>query len=142
MKKILLLEDMEKRVVAFRAAVAQLSGVELIVWRDARIMIFDLLNHLSASSIVSLDHDLLPERGRHNNPGTGLEVCLALSKLKPCCPVVLHTANHIKVWPMMNELLRSKWDVYRTPPVRMDESWIVSVWLPRIQCLLAKIPEV
>lgn len=136
MPKILLLEDMEDRITAFRAAVGKLPGVEMIVWRDAGSMIRALPEELPAASIISLDHDLLPEKGTRTLPGTGLQVCEALAKLKPCCPVLLHTANHIQVWPMMNELAFSKWDIHRTPPVRMDESWIETVWLPRIRKLL------
>lgn len=140
MKKILLLEDMEHRVVAFRAAVAKLPDVEMILWRDAGAMIRDLPDHLSTASIISLDHDLLPAKGCRTDPGTGMDVCKALAKQKPSCPVLLHTANYIKVWSMMNELTFSKWDVHRTPPVRMDEKWIESVWLPRIKKLLKNIP--
>lgn len=141
MKKILLLEDMEDRVVAFRAAVAKLPDVEMILWRDAGTMIRNLPEHLSTASIISLDHDLLPAKGSGSDPGTGLDVCEALAKQKPCCPVLLHTANYIKVWSMMNELAFSKWDVHRTPPVRIDESWIESIWLPRIKSLLEKNPK-
>lgn len=141
MKKILLLEDMEDRVVAFREAVAKLTDVEMILWRDAGAMIRDLPAHLSTASIISLDHDLLPAKGSVSDPGTGLDVCEALAKQKPTCPVLLHTANYIKVWSMMNELAFSKWDVHRTPPVRIDESWIETVWLPRIKSLLAKNPR-
>jgi hypothetical protein len=141
MKKILLLEDIEERITAFRAAVAKLPGVEMTVWRRAGSMIRDLPDHLPTASVISLDHDLLPPKGVRDSPGTGLEVCEALAKLKPGCPVLLHTANHIKVWPMMNELTFSKWDVHRTPPVRMDESWIETVWLPRIRKLLNHTPS-
>lgn len=136
MKKILLLEDMEARIVAFRAAVTKLEDVQMVLWRDAGTMIRDLPDHLSTASIISLDHDLLPAKGCASDPGTGLDVCEVLAKRKPTCPVLLHTANYIKVWPMMNELAFSKWEVHRTPPVRMDEGWIESVWLLRVKRLL------
>lgn len=136
MKKILLLEDMEDRVVAFREAMKKLADVEMVLWRDAGTMIRDLPEHLSTASIISLDHDLLPAKGSSINPGTGLDVCEALAKQKPTCPVLLHTANYIKVWPMMNELAFAKWDIHRTPPVWMNEGWIETVWLPRVTSLL------
>ena len=136
MKKILLLEDMDDRVQAFQAAIAKLAGVEIVLWRDAGIMIRDLPEHLPTASLISLDHDLLPTKGVFSNPGTGLDVCEFLAKQKPTCPVLLHTANYVKVWPMMNELCFSKWEVHRTPPVGMQEGWIETVWLPRIKMLL------
>ena len=140
MRKILLLEDMEERVVAFRAATAKLPNIELLVWRNAPAMIRDLPQHLPATALISLDYDLLRPKGTLENPGNGLDVCSALARKKPTCPVLLHTANYIKVWPMMNELAFAKWDVHRTPPVGMDEGWIASVWLPRIRRLLADNP--
>ena len=141
MKKVLLLEDMEDRIVAFQAAIAQLAGVEIVIWRDARIMIRDLPVILPMASLISLDHDLLPAKGAPGHPGTGLDVCEFLAKRKPICPVFLHTANYIKVWPMMNELCFSKWDVHRTPPVGMQEGWIETVWLPRIKMVLDSSAE-
>jgi len=42
MKKILLLEDMEDRVGAFRAAITKLADFEMVLWRDAGAMIRDL----------------------------------------------------------------------------------------------------
>jgi hypothetical protein len=136
MKKILILEDMEDRVTAFQAAAATLPDVELVLWRNATDMIRDLPTHLPSAVLISLDHDLLPVKGAHEDPGTGLDVCEALAKQRPTCPVLLHTANYIKVWSMMNELTDSKWDVHRTPPVGMGEHWIESVWLPQIRRLL------
>jgi hypothetical protein len=127
---------MEDRVVAFQAAIAQLPSVEIVAWRDARIMIRDLPEHLPTTSLISLDHDLLPKKGGFDNPGTGLDVCKFLAKQKPMCPILLHTANYVKVWSMMNELSFSKWEIHRTPPVGMQEFWIETVWLTRIKMLL------
>ena len=135
-KKILILEDMEERVLAFRSAIAKLAGVEMLLWRDAESMVRDLSEHLSTASMISLDHDILPSRGMLQSPGTGLDVCKALARHRPSCPVVLHTANYIKVWPMMYQLAFAKWEIHRTPPVRLDERWIESVWLPRVRMLL------
>ncbi len=53
MKKILLLEDMEDRVVAFRAAITKLADVEMVLWRDAGTMIRDLPEHLPTASVIS-----------------------------------------------------------------------------------------
>jgi hypothetical protein len=47
MKKILLLEDMEDRVVAFRAAITKLAYVEMVLWRDAGTMIRDLQSQIN-----------------------------------------------------------------------------------------------
>lgn len=113
MRKILLLEDMEERIAAFQNAVAYLRDVEIVVWRDAGEMIRDLPARLSTASLISLDYDLLPAKGITRNLGTGLDVCEFLARRKPTCPVLLHTANYVKVWSMINELSFSKWDVHR-----------------------------
>ena len=42
MRKILILEDMEDRITAFRAAAAKSPDVELVLWRNAADMIRDL----------------------------------------------------------------------------------------------------
>ena len=136
MKTILLLEDMEERVLAFQVAVSTLENVRMLVWRDARVMVRELPDHLPHASLISLDHDLLPPKGVRDQPGRGMDVCEFLAKRNPSCPVLLHTANHIKVWPMMNELSFSRWGIHRTPPVGMQEGWIGTVWLPRVRMLL------
>jgi hypothetical protein len=138
MKTILMLEDMQARVDAFRQAVAQhLPGVELLIWGNAADMIRDLPARLPTAALISLDHDLLPPKGSNADPGTGLEVCEFLATQEPHCPILLHTSNYIKVWSMMNELSHARWDVHRSPPVGMGEEWIETVWLPRVKELLA-----
>ena len=137
MQTILMLEDMQARIDAFRHAIAQLPGVQLLIWSNAAEMIRDLPQHLPTASLISLDHDLLPPKGSHVDPGSGLDVCEFLAKQEPRCPVLLHTSNYIKVWSMMNALNYAKWDVHRSPPVGMGEDWIESVWLPRLKELLA-----
>lgn len=138
MRTILLLEDLEERVRAFEEAVSTLGEARLVLWRDAHAMIRDLPGLLPTASLVSLDHDLLPQKGIPSSPGSGLDVCEFLARRKPECPVLLHTANYIKVWPMMNELSFAGWDIHRTPPVGMQEGWIESVWLPRVRMLLER----
>lgn len=137
MTRILLLEDMEERINAFRTAVATIPDAELVLWRNAQEMIRDLPSCLASASVISLDHDLVRTKGSCEDPGSGLDVCEFLAKQNPICPVLLHTSNYIKVWSMMNELTYAKWDVHRTPPVGMGEKWIETVWLPRVKDLLS-----
>ena len=107
MNTILILEDLEERIRAFRAAVATIPDVEIIFWRN---LIRDLLDRLASASLISLDCDLLPARESGDDPGSGLNVCEFLARRRPSCPVLLHTSNYIKVWSMMNELAFAKWD--------------------------------
>lgn len=59
-------------------------------------MIAWLTNNLSSVTLISLDHDLGPNRERKGevfDPGIGREVVDFLVSQKPTCPVIIHTTN-------------------------------------------------
>jgi len=122
--------------MAFRNAVSHLPNLELVVWHDAFQMMKELPEHLPTASLISLDHDLMPQKGATADPGSGLDVAGFLVKQKPVCSVIVHTTNFEKGWAMINELSYAKWDVHRAAPAGMGESWVLDSWLPMARRLL------
>ena len=92
--------------------------------------------YLSAASLISLDHDLVPESQASSDPGTGLEVAVFLAQHKPVCPVILHTSNYERRWSMHNELRFGGWQVEVVPPFD-NHDWIRGAWLKMARELVA-----
>ena len=63
MKTILILEENDDRIAAFRKTVAQLGDFELKLWRDAPSMIAECETFFPTAALISLDHDLNPVPG-------------------------------------------------------------------------------
>ena len=140
MKTILILEDNEDRIAAFRAAVRELGdGYELKLWRDAPSMVAECEAHFASACLISLDHDLNPAPGATQDPGTGLEVAYFLGDFVPVCPVVIHSSDTDRVWSMHNELRFGGWIVDRVGP--FGDIWIGHSWLPLARRLLAEHPN-
>jgi hypothetical protein len=84
MKTILLLEDNDERIAAFRKVVASLGpGFELKLWHDAGSMCRECDNYFPTAALICLDHDLNPRPGGAMEPGTGMEVAIFLGDLLP-----------------------------------------------------------
>jgi ADP-ribosylglycohydrolase len=140
MKTILILEDNEERIAAFRTAVKELGdGYQLKLWRDAPSMMVECEAHFPSACLISLDHDLNPAPGATEDPGTGLDVARFLGDSVPVCPVVLHTSNTDRGWSMHNELRFGGWIVDRVGP--LGDLWISQSWLPLARRLLSKHPN-
>ena len=135
-KLILVLEDNDERIVAFKDAIESLGDFRLHLWKSAVAMLTDLPELLSDAVLISLDHDLNPESESAPDPGTGLEVCEFLATRPSCCPVILHTSNHERVWSMHNELRFAGWTAERVGP--LGDKWIHTSWLPTAARLLEK----
>jgi hypothetical protein len=138
--KVLMLEDSDDRIAAFRDALSRLQPCELIAWRRADEMIRDMSANLEGANLISLDHDLVSDEG-DTDPGDGLRVAEALAKFRPCCPVVLHSTNVERVHSMHRALTDGRWITHRVAPVGMGEDWIADQWLPKIQELLQDAEE-
>ena len=82
-------------------------------------MIREIGKFLPEAMLISLDHDLNPQPDSASDPGTGLEVAEYLAKLKPVCPVVLHSSNFERVGPI-------------------GQDWIETSWLKKIRDILLK----
>src|SRR5262245_19470561 len=105
MKTILILEDNDERIAAFRKAVEELgSDFELKVWTDAPSMIAECEASFPTAVLISLDHDLNPTPGATADPGTGLDLAKYLASFPPACPVLIHSSNTDRAWSMHNEL--------------------------------------
>jgi len=132
---ILILEDNEDRIKNFQNAVASLGKDSSVqIWNDAPTMIAELPSVLNRACLISLDHDLNPQRNEAVDPGTGLEVAEFLAKYPPICPVLIHSTNYEKAWSMHNELRFGGWQVDRVGPIGDD--WIQCLWLPKVRLLL------
>jgi len=136
-KTILILEDNDERIAAFRNAIAAVGdGFELKVWHDAPSMIAECEAFFPAAILVSLDHDLNPSPGGSADPGTGLDVANFLSDFLPVCPVVIHSSNTDRVYSMQNELRFAGWVVDHVDPISSD--WVQTSWLRMARPLLAQ----
>ena len=125
---VLMLEDDAERLARFQAVAVRL-GVELVVWRDARRMIAELDQHLPTACLISLDHDLEPERDA--DPGDGLEVAKHLAGLAPGCPVIIRTSNGVRGEAMEGELELAGWQFCRVYPIGDDwfeADWFAACW--------------
>lgn len=139
-KTILILEDNEDRIAAFKQAVDRLGdSIELKIWRDAPSMIAECDQYFSSAALISLDHDLNPQPGVTTDPGTGLEAAQFLADFMPVCPVLIHTSNTDRAWSMHNELRFAGWTADRIAPLGGD--WIETSWLVRVCELISACPN-
>ena len=128
MRFVLILEDNDERIAAFRKTIAVLGNdFELKVWRDAPSMIAECEAFFPTAALISLDHDLNPVRGTTGEPGTGLDVTKFLGDYMPVCPVLIHSSNTDCVYSMHNELRFAGWMVDQVGPIGTD--WIEASWL-------------
>src|SRR6478672_5374687 len=105
MHMLLMLEDNAERVQRFTATLQRIDAtLELRLWRNAWTMIREMSALLPAARLISLDHDLEPEEGNRDDPGTGWDVTKVLAELPPACPVIIHTSNGERATWMMGEL--------------------------------------
>lgn len=96
MRTLIILEDNDERVAAFRRAVGGLGeAFELRIWRDAPSMGRECEAFFPTAALISLDHDLSPAPGATTNPGTGLAMAQFLGDFLPVCPVLIHSSNSL-----------------------------------------------
>ena len=138
---IYILEDDENRIRRFQAALMAIAPqVPVKFWRNAHAMIADLTDALEHASLISLDHDLesLPED--KTDPGTGYDVVQLLTKLIPCCPIIIHTSNaQCGTW-MQGTLSRAGWLFDRVLP--FGDDWIEIEWAQIAAKRLARLNDV
>jgi ADP-ribosylglycohydrolase/CheY-like chemotaxis protein len=136
MKTILILEDNAERIAVFSKAVEQFGNeYEAKFWRDAHSMCRECEAFFPTAALVSLDHDLNPEPGQTEDPGTGLDVARFLAENRPACPVIVHSTNADRAWSMYNELRFADWVVERVGPIGND--WIATIWFRKAKEFLA-----
>lgn len=136
MKVLLLLEDNAERIAAFEKVVSELGpDWKVRVWRDAPTMLAECEQCFAEAHLISLDHDLNPQPGATEDPGTGLEIAKLLSSHVPFCPVIIHSTNTDRAWSMHNELRFAGWTVERFGPI--GDNWFQKIWLPKARELLS-----
>lgn len=132
---ILLLEDNADRIRRFRAALGRIDpALPVRIWRSASVMIREVEPLLGSARLISLDHDLDPEEGVPDDPGTGWEVARHLVALKPACPVIIHTSNGERATWMLGEFELGGWKHYRVRP--LGDDWIEHDWHRVVRRLL------
>ena len=129
--RIAILDDEERRCVAMREVVSQLApGAELHFFDNAPDMIEWLKGELSSLALISLDHDLGPNRERDGevfDPGNGRDVVECLCTCQPVCPVLVHSSNSPAAQGMCFALENAGWHNQRVFPFD-DVEWIASEW--------------
>jgi hypothetical protein len=134
-RMLLMLEDDAERVGRFKATLKRIDpGLPLRVWRNAWTMIREVESCLPEARLISLDHDLDPEKGDPNDPGTGWDLVKFLAVLPATCPVIIHTSNRERSDWMCGELELGGWKYYRVAPIGDD--WIEQHWRPIARRLL------
>jgi hypothetical protein len=132
---LLMLEDNAERVKRFAAALRHIdSSIPLRLWRNAWTMLREMEALLPSAQLISLDHDLDPEAGDPNDPGTGWVKVLAA--LPPTCPVIIHTSNGERATWMCGEFELGGWKYHRVPP--LGDDWIERDWQQVVRQLLRK----
>lgn len=133
---IVILEDDEERTAAMRNQLSKsLPHYDCVFFDNAPDMIEWLRNHLTSTVLISLDHDLGPNRIRNRevfNPGTGQDVVNCLATQKPLCPVIIHTSNYLAAPGMELMLSDSGWVCSRIIPLNNLE-WIDNAWAVEIR---------
>jgi hypothetical protein len=135
---LLMLEEAD-RVARFTAALARAApSLPVRLWRNAWTMIGEVGPLLPHVRLISLDHDLDPEEGSCEDPGTGWDVTKFLAALPPVCPVIIHTSNGTRATWMEGEFELGGWEHHRVAPLWAD--WIERDWRRLVRRLLRGRP--
>jgi hypothetical protein len=132
---IALLDDEPDRLAAMRPLLAErFPRCEVVTFDNAPDMIVWLHAHLSEVVLISLDHDLGPDRrrdGRKFDPGIGRDVADYLSTSRPQCPVILHTTNRDAIPGMLEVLKESGRQATSVIPYG-DLDWVREAWMDEV----------
>jgi hypothetical protein len=108
---------------------------ELVLFDNAPDTIEWLEKNLSSVILISLDHDLGPNRERNGkvlDPGTGRDVVDCLVTQDPVCPVIVHSTNYVARDGMIFALEGAGWEVSYVSPYN-DLEWIGEVWAEEVK---------
>ena len=133
---VLLLEDDLDRIRGFRGVIARLDpALEIVQWRSARVMACEIGEYLGRASLLSLDHDLLPDADGVD-PGDGLELAKFLVSQRVVRPVIVHSSNGERATRMVGEFELAGWPVSRVLP--LGETWIEDDWRMTAEAVLCR----
>jgi hypothetical protein len=134
---LLMLEDNAERVQRFTAALQRIdAALPLRIWRNAWTMLREVAAYLPSARLISLDHDLDPEEGDAEDPGTGWDLTKVLASLSPVCPVIIHTSNGERATWMCGEFDLGGWEYHRVAP--LGDDWIEQYWRRVVRRLLKR----
>lgn len=135
-KVILIMDDDEGRLHSMNALIAgSYPDYETVLIDNGPDTIAWLKDHLLSVALISLDHDLGPNRERDGavfDPGTGRDVVDYLVTQKPACTVIVHTTNHIARYGMLFALEGADWKTSFVVP-HDDLEWIHGIWKTEIK---------
>jgi CheY-like chemotaxis protein len=137
MDMLLMLEDNAERIERFTTMLRLVDpALEMRVWRNAWTMLREVEPLRPAARLLCLDHDLDPEEGSSEDPGTGWEVTQRLASLPPACPVIIHTSNGERGTWMEGEFDLGGWKYSRISP--LGDDWIEQDWRRLVRRLLKR----
>ena len=134
-KVILILDDNEDRLTAMKSLLVEpYPQYRIVLFDNAPDTIEWLKENLSSVVVMSLDHDLGPNRERDGqvfDPGTGKDVVDFLGTQKPVCPLLVHSSNYEGRNRMKFSLEAAGWVTSFAIP--HDElEWIYDTWRQEI----------
>jgi hypothetical protein len=132
-------DDKSRRTEMERSLLQALPEVSIELFDNAPDMIAWLARHIEDVGVVSLAHDLGPNRFRDGmlfDPGTGRDVTDFLVEMDRPFPVVVHTPHSSAGKRMITMLEHAEWPCVRLAPSD-DSDWICGEWVPRVVELLS-----
>jgi DNA-binding NarL/FixJ family response regulator len=136
---IVLLDDDPNRIREMKRCLSAKSpSSDVITFDNAPDLIAWVKLHSANVELFCLDHDLGPNRPRRDeifDPGTGRDVANFLATLKPTCPVLVHTTNHLAAPGMAMVLEDAGWTHESIAPYN-DLQWIRSEWISIVTKLI------
>jgi len=139
---ILILDDSEERLAAMQSLLNEsYPEYEITLFNNAPDTIEWIKENIASVILMSLDHDLGPNRQRDGqvfDPGTGKDVVDYLETQKPVCPIIVHSSNYEGRDRMIFSLEAAGWATSYVRP--HDElEWIYDTWRLEIIKLLDNI---
>jgi hypothetical protein len=133
---LLMLEDDVERVNRFKEVVRAIDpNLQLMIWRNAKVMVHEIGTYLPNAKLISLDHDLEPDKDG-SDPGDGLEVVKFLVSQPVIRPVIIHSSNSDRSIWMEGEFELAGWQCWKVAP--LGEDWVEVDWRRVARRLLRK----
>lgn len=138
---IAVLEDDQRRAEAMKEEIQRLVPHARTAFFDsAPDMVAWLQDNLPLVMLLSLDHDLGPDRQRQGktfDPGIGRDVAEFLVTRAPSCSVLIHSSNVEAAHGMQFTLEDAGWSVERVAPFD-DLAWIKAQWSGLVVVIVEK----
>ncbi|MBF0501340.1 MAG: hypothetical protein HQM09_14465 [Candidatus Riflebacteria bacterium] len=133
--RILILEDDPSRRKLFQVML-EAEGFEFNICADPMEFLRELVFPASRIWLISLDHDLSEIKRSCGviSLDCGCAVVEFMRRMRPVCPVILHSQNESARAHMAESLKQADWTVSTiTDSHDLDGSWIKNSWLELIK---------